>query len=792
MTREVTAPSIGMVSASLEGSGGDWDLAILDAQSGDVVAGSAYPGASELAEGFTQSGQQLVVQACRLSGSGQSAELNVEFATIENQEPVQASVVRVETPTDDALERLLSLGLDNTEHGGADYADVVTYGFADFERLESAGLSYETVVPDLAQQTLENAQADRAFARGTANTGLPSGRDTYRRLFEYSQTMKRLAENNPKIVRLFKLKHKTYEGRPVMGLEIATKVRKNNGRPAFLQMGVHHAREWPSSEHAMEWAIQLVKGYKQGDKRTRKLMRQVRTLVVPIVNPDGFNTSREAGELAGAGDGRGGANELANLVIPYEYQRKNCRLTKANEDPGTKPREGEGDCMQTPATGLSHFGVDPNRNYGSFWGGPGATPPGGNPPGDLAADYRGPGPFSEPETRNIQTLVSRNQVVTLITNHTYSDLVLRPPGIQSQGKPVDEKVYKALGARLAAENGYINQPSYKLYDTTGTTEDWSYYATGGLGFTFEIGCAGNDPQQGCDGFFHPPFEETVAQYDGSAPESGAGGGNRAAYFKMMKAAANTNLHSVIKGKAPRGAELKLSKKFKTATSPVLKANGDTGKRRFFTDRLRTVMRVPQSGRFTWDVNPSTRPLVAQTTGRRAKGDASETQQFSGTAATTVPCADAETDQETCFNDHGFRVPGGRGVDNYLASIRTEWADPASDWDMFVFTDKDGDGSSVGEKEVVGSSAQGITTFEQVEFAAPLLEEKQKYVVRMVNFAAADPYKGTIDYKKSPKFEPARTERWKLTCTKASGRSVDRILVDRGEVANVDLAKTCRG
>ena len=50
---------------------------------------------------------------------------------------------------------------------------------------------------------------------------------------------------------------------------------------------------------------------------------------------------------------------------------------------------------------------------------------------------------------------------------------------------------------MAAENGYASQRSYELYDTTGGAEDWSYYATGGLGYTFEIG-----PDS-----FHPPFAD---------------------------------------------------------------------------------------------------------------------------------------------------------------------------------------------------------------------------------------------------------------------------------------------
>ena len=48
---------------------------------------------------------------------------------------------------------------------------------------------------------------------------------------------------------------------------------------------------------------------------------------------------------------------------------------------------------------------------------------------------------------------------------------------------------------VADTNGYANIPSFQLYDTTGATEDWSYWTAGGLGFTFEIG----------DEAFHPEF-----------------------------------------------------------------------------------------------------------------------------------------------------------------------------------------------------------------------------------------------------------------------------------------------
>ena len=94
------------------------------------------------------------------------------------------------------------------------------------------------------------------------------------------------------------------------------------------------------------------------------------------------------------GGGRVGNDtvETANLLVPYEYQRKNCRVNNTN---GTDPDEG--DCTQQPATGLAQFGVDPNRNYGGFWGGPGAAPTARRPPAatsrrTTAATARSPSP----------------------------------------------------------------------------------------------------------------------------------------------------------------------------------------------------------------------------------------------------------------------------------------------------------------------------------------------------------------------------------------------------------------
>ena len=103
-------------------------------------------------------------------------------------------------------------------------------------------------------------------------------------------------------------------------------------------------------------------------------------------------------------------------LFDYEMKRKNCRVSAS-----TPTKYASGACDDNKAGRLR--GTDPNRNYGGLWGGSGAST-------SWSDDtYRGDGPFSEPEVQNIRELISSRQVTNLITNHTFSNLVLRPPGV---------------------------------------------------------------------------------------------------------------------------------------------------------------------------------------------------------------------------------------------------------------------------------------------------------------------------------------------------------------------------
>ena len=414
-----TAEATGLVQARLSG-GGDWDLGVFDARTGRSVAGSAALRSNELAEGFVRRGQRLVVQACRVRGSARTARLRIATvalpqASASSDGPTQVVTVRTDSR---GIAELQAAGLDVSEHAGAGGIDVVLHGARDRATLRATGMAFDVKVRDVEAHDRAQRRADQAWAQARDESALPSGNTAYRRLPDFEAALKALAVEYPGLVKPITLSHRSFEGRDIVGIEITRDPLAQDGKPIFLNIGTHHAREWPSAEHPLEFAYDLLRNYGK-DERATRLVDQARTIVVPIVNPDGFNVSREAQSVP---------EDQSFTDTDLEYRRKNCRVAPGATAPV--------DCATLPRS----TGVDLNRNYAGFWGGPGASP---NPADDT---YRGEGPASEPEVQAIRDLIATRQITNLITNHTFSNLVLRPPGVAAVGFSVDEPLYRASAA----------------------------------------------------------------------------------------------------------------------------------------------------------------------------------------------------------------------------------------------------------------------------------------------------------------------------------------------------------
>jgi hypothetical protein len=587
-----TAPDDGHVAVRLRGSRrSDWDLALFDGVTRTKLDGSSAFGSNEVATTRVKAGQPIRIQTCRRTGRQRSVPLKIDFTAIRETLPTyKLQLVKVEVPTLWDRQRLASLGLDLADHSDGRTQYAVLHSPADATKLTGAGFRYTVEIADVAAQDAADRAAERRAERSGRRRDLPSGRTSYRHYDDYLTDLKAMVDENPGVVRPVTLPVKTLEGRDIVGVEIARDVnRTDDGRPVYVQIGVHHAREWPAGESTIEFGIDLLQRGLAGEAGWVDVLNNARTMIVPIMNADGFIATRTVPTTPND-DLPATPGSPQQIVGGVGYRRKNCRPLSPDEDD-----------VPCEMRQLRDNGVDPNRNYGEQWGGPGTSS------NQSSLVYHGEGPFSEPETQSVREWLLKLQPTVLITNHTFTGLILRPPGTSFDGPAPDEDQMRHLGDAMARETDYISQYSYQLYDTSGTTDDWLYGGLGSFSFTPEIGKQN----------FHPNYTTSfVPEYDGreeidkdtGEPTGRKLGGLRRAFLLAGLAAIDPTTHSVLKGAAPPGRTLRIQRDFETVTSSRPNDNDVLHPVQRLPEHRESTLTVPSNGQFTWHVAPSTRPF----------------------------------------------------------------------------------------------------------------------------------------------------------------------------------------
>ena len=484
----------------------------------------------------------------------------------------------------------------------------------DLTRLQETGLRFQVEVEDVV---LRDAAALNQPALRTAGLAVQPGEradGTYRQLADFNADMEALAAKYPDKAKLIKLPFNTLEGRSVFGLEVARNVHDRDGRPVFYNDGCHHAREWPAAEVPIMWAYDLLENDGK-DERITAIMTNVRNIVVPVVNVDGFEYSRKHPMTAAE-------NQYTNTVINTplglltqgSYWRKNKRSLLLS---GFGVSVGRLNVLDAQKPGdADAYGVDPNRNYSYAWG----DDTGGTSSSLESGIYRGEKPLSEAEAANVAEVLKSVHATAMVTHHTSGNLLLWAWGDTRDDAP-DNDLLEGVGRAMAVYNGYVPQKSIDLYVTTGTCSDYAYGVTGSIGYTFEH--AGNT--------FHPPYAATVpAMYAKNrdalillATTCCMKPGDRPALELLPEAQDNLDdfsvgddlVYGIIKGKAVDAsgngvpAELTLTKVFDTKLWKDGDGNNPTGQATV-RERIETAMRAAPDGTFEWSVNPSTRPALA--------------------------------------------------------------------------------------------------------------------------------------------------------------------------------------
>jgi hypothetical protein len=294
---------------------------------------------------------------------------------------------------------------------------------------------------------------------------------SYRPYDDVVRDLEMVAGNNPDIVTLVDLSSEfhvpfTHQGRSLQALRISDRDENGDGNgdgneddnenddvnerePGILITGCHHGREWISVEVPLHFIHYLVDNY-QIDPYVTYLIDNRDIWIVPVVNPDGYVKSWED-------------NDRSHNWTGW---RKNCR-------------DNDGNGVIDSADG-----VDLNRNYGYMWG----YDDNNSSPYLANQFYRGPAPFSEPETQAIRALAEKYEFEVSLHYHSAGGMNIYPWAyIDSDTE--DQNAFVVMGQQMARYNGYIynNSNNSEISNANGEVTDWMYGSFGTLAFTIELG-----------------------------------------------------------------------------------------------------------------------------------------------------------------------------------------------------------------------------------------------------------------------------------------------------------------
>jgi murein tripeptide amidase MpaA len=370
---------------------------------------------------------------------------------------VGKQIVEIDVPDEVTVNQLLADGLDALACRPSPGIGPWVVDDDDLARIEAMGLTAVPLIHDLAAyQAGRNAERLAIRASHGSTRGLDSFYDDFRTLPELNGRLDQIILDHSDIATGIMI-GTSHEGREIRGIVLNA---GGGSKPAVLFNGCQHAREWISPMSTINIADSLADAYGTNPAITA-LLDKVEVIVIPVINPDGF-------EHTYAADG-------------YRFWRKNRR-------------DNVGTCE----------GVDLNRNWDADWNGGESTST--DPCSDI---YVGPGPMSEPEVAALADYcLAHGNIRAQIDFHAYSQLVLEPRGYTTVPPPDWDELHAVGGsisdaiASVHGVNYTHDNPCNILYCASGTLIDWPYDSYGALSFTIELRPASGDP-----GGFDPPSSE---------------------------------------------------------------------------------------------------------------------------------------------------------------------------------------------------------------------------------------------------------------------------------------------
>ncbi|MBN1164205.1 MAG: immune inhibitor A [Candidatus Krumholzibacteriota bacterium] len=279
----------------------------------------------------------------------------------------------------------------------------------------------------LRSRSLLTEVLERASLRGVSD--LDENLGLYHTYAEMESDLDTLVLLYPSLTRLDTVGF-SLEGRVIRALKISDNADIDESEAEVLIMGCHHARELMSVEVPLYLVHYLLENYGLSPAVT-EMVDNREIWIAPMINPDGHVYVQN--------------NHLGDW---WGWWRKNRR------------DNGDG----------TH-GVDLNRNYGYMWGYDDV----GSSPNTSSPTYRGPGPFSEPETQAVRDFCNTREFTASLSYHSYGELIIYPWGYDAIYTD-DHELFSVLADSLQRGNDYLLgcTATSVLYPTNGDTDDWAY------------------------------------------------------------------------------------------------------------------------------------------------------------------------------------------------------------------------------------------------------------------------------------------------------------------------------
>ena len=323
---------------------------------------------------------------------------------------------------------------------------VINTDATQLEQIREAGLLVDVTYEDIGQKFYEMTGVRPGDADAVWDFGY------YLTYYEMQDTLQALAAAYPTICTRFSI-GLTPQGRSLWCLKISDNVGADEDEPACFFNGATHAREPLGTSCCVAFATKLLSEY-GNDSVSTWLIDNREIFVVPVMNPDGYVYNSDSG----------GAES---------NWRKNRRSPVPPD-----------------------IGVDLNRNYGYKWG----YSIWGSSPRPQDETYRGPSPFSEPETQIIRDFLADYEPRNCMDFHSYGQYNMYPWGYANI-RPPDETMLKQVVDTFQANNHYpislTGQVYSAIYPCNGLSADWEYSDTAGKFVTYAFIC-----ELGVDDFWY--------------------------------------------------------------------------------------------------------------------------------------------------------------------------------------------------------------------------------------------------------------------------------------------------